>query len=186
MGHSFHKRLNSAGIFTVEYFLRLVVRDSQKLRNIFGSGMSNKIWDALIQHAKTCVLGGKLCVYYPCDSRNAGVVYNIYELSGLISGEQYFSADSLSDTQKVYVDTLVKKVYDNWNQVVEYDGKSLLTFKENKRSSASRNELPMGPVEYPNALDNQLTQPHLPGSVPSEQTLMDSSLLIGGKHGLVL
>ncbi|KAI8568782.1 hypothetical protein RHMOL_Rhmol02G0226800 [Rhododendron molle] len=30
--------------------------------NIFGSGMSNKIWDALIEHAKACVLGGKLCV----------------------------------------------------------------------------------------------------------------------------
>ena len=31
---SFHKRLNTAGIFTVEEFLRLVVRDSQKLRNV--------------------------------------------------------------------------------------------------------------------------------------------------------
>ncbi|XP_058226206.1 calmodulin-binding protein 60 B-like isoform X3 [Rhododendron vialii] len=176
---SFHKRLNKAGIFSVEDFLRLVVRDSQKLRNILGSGMSNKMWDALIEHAKTCVLGGKLYVYYPDDSRYAGVVFNnIYELSGLISGEQFFSADSLSDTQKVYVDTLVKKAYDNWNQVVEYDGKSLLSVKQNKRSS--RNELPMGPVDYPNALDNQLTQPRLPGSIPSEQTLMDSSLLIGG------
>ncbi|KAF7153441.1 hypothetical protein RHSIM_Rhsim01G0006700 [Rhododendron simsii] len=176
---SFHKRLNNAGIFSVEDFLRLVVRDSQKLRNILGSGMSNKMWDALIEHAKTCVLGGKLYVYYPDDSRDAGVVFNnIYELSGLISGEQYFSADSLSDTQKVYVDTLVKKAYDNWNQVVEYDGKSLLSIKQNKRSS--RNELPMGPVDYPNALDNQLTQPRLPGSIPSEQTLMDSSILIGG------
>lgn len=66
--------------------------------------MSNKMWDALIEHAKTCVLGGKLYVYYPDDSRDAGVVFNnIYELSGLISGEQYFSADSLSDTQKVCV-----------------------------------------------------------------------------------
>lgn len=31
---SFHKRLNNAGIFTVEDFLRLVVRDSQKLRTV--------------------------------------------------------------------------------------------------------------------------------------------------------
>ena len=37
---SFHKRLNKEGIFTVEEFLRLVVKDSQKLRNVsvaFGS-----------------------------------------------------------------------------------------------------------------------------------------------------
>ncbi|XP_052200424.1 calmodulin-binding protein 60 B-like [Diospyros lotus] len=177
---SFHKRLNKAGIFTVEDFLRLVVRDSQKLRNILGSGMSNKMWDALIEHAKTCALSGKLYVYYTDDTRNIGVVFNnIYELSGLISGEQYFSADSLSDSQKVYVDSLVKKAYDNWNHVVEYDGKSLLSFKQTKRSSASRNELPLGPVEYPNTLDNQIPQLRLPGSIPSEQSSADSSLLIG-------
>lgn len=37
---SFHKRLNNAGIFSVEDFLRLVVRDPQKLRSVsvaFGS-----------------------------------------------------------------------------------------------------------------------------------------------------
>lgn len=64
--------------------------------------MSNKMWDALLEHAKTCVLSGKLYVYYPEDTRNVGVVFNnIYELSGLITGEQYHSADSLSESQKV-------------------------------------------------------------------------------------
>lgn len=64
--------------------------------------MSNKMWDALLEHAKTCVLSGKLYVYHPEDDRSIGVVFNnIYELSGLISGEQYYSADSLSDSQKV-------------------------------------------------------------------------------------
>lgn len=64
--------------------------------------MSNKMWDALIEHSKTCGLGGKLYVYYPDDTRNVGVVFNnIYELSGLIANEQYYPADSLSDSQKV-------------------------------------------------------------------------------------
>jgi len=64
--------------------------------------MSNKMWEALLEHAKTCVLSGKLYVYYPEDARNVGVIFNnIYELRGLISGEQFFSADSLTDTQKV-------------------------------------------------------------------------------------
>ncbi|KAI8018179.1 Calmodulin-binding protein 60 B [Camellia lanceoleosa] len=177
---SFHKRLNKSGIFTVEDFLRLVVRDSQKLRTILGSGMSNKMWDALIEHAKTCAMSGKLYVYYADDTRNVGVVFNnIYELSGLITGEQYLSSDSLSDSQKLYVDTLLKKAYDNWNHVVEYDGKSLLSFKQSKRPGASRNELPMGPVDYPTSFENQLPQQRLAGSVPPEQSSMDSSLLIG-------
>lgn len=123
---SFHKRLNKAGIFTVEDFLRLVVRDAQKLRTvcaslsccgidalfmfsdvllwlqILGSGMSNKMWEALLEHAKTCVVSGNLYVYYPDATRNVGVAFNnIYELSGLITGDQFLSADSLSESQKV-------------------------------------------------------------------------------------
>ncbi|KAK8655125.1 hypothetical protein V6N13_107716 [Hibiscus sabdariffa] len=165
---SFHKRLNREGIFTVEDFLRLVVKDQQKLRNILGSGMSNKMWEALLDHAKTCVLSGKLYVYYTDDSRNVGVIFNnIYELNGLISGEQYLPADSLSNSQKVYVDTLVKKAYDNWNEVIEYDGKSLMNFKQNRRSS-SQNVLQMGATDYPNA-DHQLQLPQLPVPVPTEQ-----------------
>ncbi|KAE8710360.1 Calmodulin-binding protein 60 E [Hibiscus syriacus] len=149
---SFHKRLNTAGIVTVEDFLRLVVRDQQKLRNILGSGMSNKMWEALLDHAKTCVLSGKLYVYYTDDSRTNGVVFNnIYELNGLISGEQYLPADSLSDSQKVYIDSMVKKAYDNWNQVIEYDGQSLLNFKQNRRSN------------------HQLQLQRLPVPVPTEQ-----------------
>ncbi|KAL2480955.1 Calmodulin-binding protein 60 B [Abeliophyllum distichum] len=178
---SFHKRLNNAGIFTVEDFLRLVVRDSQKLRTILGSGMSNRMWEALVEHAKTCVLSGKLHIYYPDDSRNVGVVFNnVSELSGLIANEQYYPADSLSDSQKVYVDILVKKAYDNWDQVVEYDGKSLLNFKQIKKSNASRNDLPVGPVNYPNALDNELPLQRLPVSVPSEPSSIDPNMLAGG------
>lgn len=128
---SFHKRLNKAGILTVEDFLRYVVRDPQKLRNvmlsepsspshrllravltptlqsvgrlqILGSGMSNKMWESLVEHAKTCVLSGKLYVYYSDDTRTVGAAFNnIYEFCGLIAGGQYYSADSLSDSQKV-------------------------------------------------------------------------------------
>ncbi|KAF5461768.1 hypothetical protein F2P56_017842 [Juglans regia] len=176
---SFHKRLNSKEIFTVRDFLRLVVRDQQKLRTILGSGMSNKMWDALLEHAKTCVTSGKFYVYFSDDARNMGAVFNnIYELRGLINGEQYLSANSLSDSQKVYVDMLVKKAYDHWDQVVEYDGKAPLSFKQNDRPSASRNELNMGPIDYSTALDHQLQIPHLP--VPSEQPPMDSGLRVGG------
>ncbi|GFY91805.1 calmodulin-binding protein [Actinidia rufa] len=160
---SFHKRLNKSGIYTVEDFLRLVVRDSQRLRSILGSGMSNKMWDVLVEHAKTCCLSGKLYVYYPDDVRNVGVVFNhIYELSGLIAGEQYYPADSLSDSQKVSVDNLVKKAYDNWMHVIEYDGKSLLSCKQNQNSVASRNDVTMGPQDYSDSFDPQLTLPSLP------------------------
>ncbi|CAK9176795.1 unnamed protein product [Ilex paraguariensis] len=177
---SFHKRLNKAGIYIVEDFLRLVVRDSQRLRNILGSGMSNKMWDVLVEHSKTCVLSGKLYVYYPEDMRNVGVVFNnIYALSGLIASGQYYSADSLSDSQKVFVDTLVKKAYDNWVHVVEYDGKSLLNFNQVKSSGASQSDLTMGPHSFDYQLSSP-SPPSLPVSIPSEQPSMNPSLTVGG------
>ncbi|KAJ8549635.1 hypothetical protein K7X08_033342 [Anisodus acutangulus] len=178
---SFHKRLNKAGIHKVEDFLRLVVKDSQRLRNILGSGMSNKMWDALVDHAKTCVLSGKLYVYYPDDMRNVGVVFNnIYELCGLISGGQYHSMDSLSDNQKVYVDTLVKKAYDNWMHVVEYDGKSLLSLGQNKTSVSSQNDLTIGSQNHSISFDQQINLSTLPASISSEQPAMNSGLNMGG------
>ncbi|XP_022724431.1 calmodulin-binding protein 60 B-like isoform X2 [Durio zibethinus] len=179
---SFHKRLNKAGIFTVEEFLRLVVRDSQRLRNILGSGMSNKMWDVLVEHAKTCVLSGKLYVYFPDDVRSVGIVFNnIYELSGLIAANgQYYAADSLSDNQKVYVDALVNKAYENWMHFVEYDGKSLQGCNEDDSAGVSQANVPMDPQGYPSLINQQQTLPSLPGPVASEQPLMDSGLNIGG------
>ncbi|KAG5516789.1 hypothetical protein RHGRI_037513 [Rhododendron griersonianum] len=190
---SFHKRLNKAGIYTVEDFLRLIVRDSQRLRNILGSGMSNKMWEVLLEHAKTCVLSGKLYVYYSDDVRNVGVVFNnIYELSGLIAGGQFCSVDSLSDSQKVvleitptswflqvYVDSLVKKAYDNWMHVIEYDGKSLLGFKQNQNSVASQSDITVGPQDYSNSFDSQLALPSLSAAIPQQHS-MNPVLTVGG------
>ncbi|CAH9133705.1 unnamed protein product [Cuscuta epithymum] len=159
---SFHKRLNKYGIRTVEDFLRLAIRDTQQLRHIMGSGMSNKMWETLVEHAKTCVLSGKLYVYYPDDTRNIGVLFNhIYEFCGLIAGGHYNSIDSLSDNQKVYVDSLVKKAYDNWMHVVEYDGKSLLNLN---KSSVSPNDPLLASHNPSHSLPNRLCLPTLPSS----------------------
>ncbi|KAI3931152.1 hypothetical protein MKX01_029342 [Papaver californicum] len=173
---SFHKRLNKSGIYTVEDFLRLVVRDSPRLRSVLGSGMSNKMWEILIEHAKTCVLSGKHYVFYDDVTRNVGVVFNnIYELNGLIAGGQYYPADSLSDSQKVYVDALVKRAYENWTQVIDYDGKALLSFYQNKQlGGASESEVQK---DYHNQQGSLLT---FPVSVPPPQPSAPSGLTIGG------
>ncbi|CAK9874017.1 unnamed protein product [Sphagnum jensenii] len=123
---AFHKRLNKAGLWSVEDFLRLVVMDPQRLRNILGNGMSNRMWDSTVEHAKTCILSGKLHVYYADDKQNIGVIFNnIFQLMGLIADGSYMSVDSLSESEKVYVDKLVKVAYENWESVMEYEGEAL-------------------------------------------------------------
>ncbi|KQJ99922.1 calmodulin-binding protein 60 B isoform X1 [Brachypodium distachyon] len=138
---AFHKKLNASGIYTVEDFLRLLVRDQQRLRSILGSGMSNKMWESLVEHAKTCGLSGKHYIYYANDSRNVGAIFNnIYEFTGLIADDQFISAENLTDNQKVYADTLVKKAYEDWMHAVEYDGKALLSFKQKKKTVTTRSD----------------------------------------------
>ncbi|KVH96911.1 Calmodulin binding protein-like protein [Cynara cardunculus var. scolymus] len=176
---SFHKKLNKAGIYSVEDFLRLVVRDPKKLRNVLGSGMSNKMWDVLVEHAKTCILSHKLYVYYSDDVRNVGVVFNhIYELSGLVADGHYYSTDALSDNQKVFVDALMKKAYENWMHVVEYDGKSFLGAHQEK-VAAPQIDMGMSQQNYSNSFDHQLS---LPPPAPREQPASNQGFTIGGKY----
>ncbi|KAL7190903.1 hypothetical protein ACSBR2_023053 [Camellia fascicularis] len=136
-----HKKLIKAEIITVEDFLRVLVRDQQSLRNILGSGMSNRMWENTVEHAKTCTLGGKVYVYYADGTNSMGAVFNdIYELRGLIADGQFFPLESLAQNQKISVDSLVKRAYENWNQAVEYDGEvlnSLSIGKNETRASAS-------------------------------------------------
>jgi translation elongation factor P/translation initiation factor 5A len=142
---AFHKRLNQSHIMTVEDFLRLVVMDPQRLRNILGNGMSNKMWEGTVEHAKTCVLSGKLHVYYADEKQNIGVIFNnIFQLMGLIADGSYMSVDSLSDSEKVYVDKLVKVAYENWENVVEYDGEALIGVKNQAKGFDSHTEDPLG------------------------------------------
>ncbi|CAL5186862.1 unnamed protein product [Lathyrus oleraceus] len=133
-----HKKLIQSRIVTVEDFLRLLVREPQKLRSILGSGMSNRMWENTVEHAKTCVLGTKLFVYYTDETNSTGIMFNnIYELRGLIADGHFFSLESLTPNQKMSVDSLVKKAYDNWDQVIEYDGKVLNSLTNSKRGSKS-------------------------------------------------
>ncbi|XXG51641.1 hypothetical protein AAC387_Pa03g0165 [Persea americana] len=309
----FQVRLNDNGIFIVEDFLWLLGTDPKGLRKILGSGMREKMWDALVQHAKTCDLRGKHYVYYADNTKNFGVVFkSICELSGyiaggkyysaetlsdsqkvladtfkneayakwkdiveydgllplemnprlvnpgtavgvagglhgffnhtvecgssssvlsenyesgsrtsfgsigdmvsvpkchvyyadntknsgvvfkiisdqlcgLIEGGEYYSAKTLSDSQKVSLDTLMKKPYENRMDVMEYDGRMLLNMKQSERASSSRTEVVIeAPADYHVSLDQQVSLPHLPSSVPSEQTFMNSVVAVGGGVG---
>jgi hypothetical protein len=187
---AFHKRLNQASIQTVEDFLRLVVMDPQRLRNILGNGMSNKMWEGTVEHAKTCVLSGKLYVYYADDKQNIGVIFNnIFQLMGLIADGSYMSFDSLSDNEKVYVDKLVKVAYENWENVVDYDGEALIgvetypvkgidSYTEEPNNGAGvRNPYPQGP--------NNVTQQQtaLPSSQSAPMQQQRSSTSSSGATG---
>jgi len=45
------------------------------------------VGETVVEHAKTCVLNGKLYVYYADEKQNIGVIFNnIFQLMGLAAG----------------------------------------------------------------------------------------------------
>ena len=79
----------------------------------------------------------------------------------------------------------MKKAYDNWHQVIEYDGKAFSNSKKTRRTRSSQNEVPIDTITFPNAIDNQLTLPRLPTAVSNEQLLLDSNVATPGMFILV-
>lgn len=79
------------------------------------------------------------------------------------------------------MDSLVKKAYDNWMHVIEYDGKSLLGFKQNQNSVVSQSDITVGPQDYSNSFDSQLVLPSLSAAIPQQHS-MNPVLTVGGKN----
>ncbi|XP_042514428.1 calmodulin-binding protein 60 D-like isoform X7 [Macadamia integrifolia] len=120
---SFHNRLAAHGIKTVQDFLRYLITDQSFLRSIFGNGMSNKTWDTIVDHAKTCVLDNKLYMY--CDGgKRVGLLFNsIYNVLGIIfDGHSYQPLDDLTASQMICVERLKQHAYRNMKEMIEIDG----------------------------------------------------------------
>lgn len=122
---AFHQRLSTERINTVLDFLRLLVTDPLRLRQILGNGMSAKMWEGTVEHARTCVLSNKYYVYH--GPNNIRLVFNvIYELVFIIVEAQTIPREELPETQKSFVERLVKHAYQNWNEVYELDEEFLI------------------------------------------------------------
>lgn len=70
-----------------------------KILQILGTGMSTKMWEAVVEHARTCVLDQKL--YFYGASQKNGVVFNVVgQVMGSILNGQYLDTDDLSEAEK--------------------------------------------------------------------------------------
>ncbi|XP_027125974.1 calmodulin-binding protein 60 A isoform X1 [Coffea arabica] len=125
---AFHRRLSKERIKTVKDFLTLYFVDPARLRNILGTGMSTKMWEVTVDHARTCVLDKELHFYYPSGSQHKkGVVFNVVgEVMGFVSDCQYITHDKLSETEMAYARDLVAAAYRHWTDVVSIDDEASL------------------------------------------------------------
>lgn len=146
-GGAFHQKLSSQGIQTVQDFLKLYVVDSAKLKGILGVGMSEKMWDVTLRHAKNCVMGTKV---YRCQGTNYTLIFNpICQLiKAEFSGQVYLQRD-FKTMQMTYFESLVKDAYAKWNSLEELDGIPLLTHGEMvEQYGSEQQQLVVRPSSY--------------------------------------
>nr|XP_043615175.1 calmodulin-binding protein 60 A-like [Erigeron canadensis] len=125
---AFHKRLNKEKIKTVKDFLALSYLDPPKLRTILGSGMSTKMWDVTVDHARRCVIDDKkLYLYCPSSLNGDGVVFNVVgQVLGLLSNRKYVVADKLSEVQRAEAHKFVISAFQHSEKIVSYDDEASL------------------------------------------------------------
>nr|CAB3487151.1 unnamed protein product [Digitaria exilis] len=76
---------------------------------------------------------------------------------------------------EVFADTLVKQAYDDWINVVEYDGKALLRFKQKKKSITTRSETAKASASYHASNGLMHSQKQLAGGpVNAEQSSLNN------------
>ncbi|KAI4374562.1 hypothetical protein MLD38_012543 [Melastoma candidum] len=125
---AFHKRLSREGVKTVKDFLTLFYINPSSLRNILGTGMSAKMWEVTVDHARSCVINNNVYLYYPPGSPlKDGVIFNIVgQVMGLLSESQHVPSDKLSETEKVDAQNLVISAFQHWENVVSFDREASL------------------------------------------------------------
>ncbi|KAK0587503.1 hypothetical protein LWI29_023968 [Acer saccharum] len=114
---AFHKRLSLENIISVKDFLTLLVLDPARLRHILGTGMSAKMWEVTVDHARTCLLDKRMYLYCPPGSQQkSGVVFNVVgQLMGILSECQYDEAQNL-----------VISAFKHWEEVVSFEDEASL------------------------------------------------------------
>ncbi|WCJ36033.1 Calmodulin binding protein-like [Euphorbia peplus] len=136
---AFHKRLSRENITTVKDFLTQLFIDPQKLRHVLGTGMSAKMWEVTVEHARTCVLDKRTYLYCtPGSEQKRGVVFNVVgQITGLLSNSQYVSVDKLSETEKVEAQGLVVAAFEHPEEVLSFEDEASLVNLSNNMSYPS-------------------------------------------------
>ncbi|CAD5170390.1 unnamed protein product [Musa acuminata subsp. malaccensis] len=130
----FDARLAFAGITTVQDFLKLSVANQQRLRQILGQGMSEHMWNETITHASTCNIGDELYLYH---GEFGTVVFNpICQVWGVMVNGLTYALEQLTPQHAIDLQMLIQNAYQNWNQLEEIDGASLIRATEAQPSSS--------------------------------------------------
>ncbi|XP_027919003.1 calmodulin-binding protein 60 A isoform X2 [Vigna unguiculata] len=187
---AFHKRLSREKILTVREFLTLLNLDPAKLRSILGTGMSAKMWEVTVEHARTCVLDTTRHVYFPSNSQQHGVVFNaVGQVTGLLSECEYVTVDKLSETEKVEAQNTVATALRQGEKYATFEDEDSLMEGSSHLTNVLHSHSPSSPKTEGSSA-NKLLGPQKTGGFNYPQTnasspdIMSSIYSVGGTSSL--
>lgn len=146
--------------------------------------MTEKKWKALLDHAKTCTPNEKLYVYYQDNGNDHGVIFNsVGQVRGLTAGGMYYAADIFSPKQKVCSDKLVKKAYENWNDVTPNEAEASSSSMSEKISCSFPCEV-LGDQQYLHPAHNNTPPLRLGSHVSLKVPPRTSVSTVEGNRGI--
>ncbi|KAJ6762598.1 hypothetical protein OIU79_023360 [Salix purpurea] len=168
---AFHKRLASYGVKSVQDFLQLYMVDPTTLRTVLGCGISNKIWDTIIEHANTCVLDGSRFYSYFDAGQSIGLLFDsVYKVVGaMFDGQNYEALHSLSPAKKALVENVRWQAYKNLNSFIQVDSSNIFG------PLRSLTTLPTEPFNAPNPPLQKLEFPFTRQDQPEMQMDFNNS-----------
>ncbi|XP_028786942.1 protein SAR DEFICIENT 1-like [Neltuma alba] len=122
---AFHRKLSANGINNVQEFLKLSVVDPARLREILGIGMSEKMWEATLKHARSCKMENKLYIY-----RGPHFAVFLNPICQLVRAEingHVLHGRDLNNINRSYVEKLVREAYARWDTLEEAAPEGLLS-----------------------------------------------------------
>ncbi|KAG4189111.1 hypothetical protein ERO13_A08G207000v2 [Gossypium hirsutum] len=198
---AFHKRLANKNIHTVKDFLRLHVTDPIALRNILGGGISNRVWDTIIEHALSCVPDDDEWYTYHGTAQRVGLLLNsIYKVVEVtFDGQNYLPVENLTFSQKLLVEDAKRQAYKNVRNLIPVDRRAItdpsmpLTnllpepvgtsnlLLHQPDFSGTRPDMPLGFNQSLTSFSNEVENPNpLQGIEPLNPMLRNSSFRMEG------
>ncbi|KAK6916875.1 Calmodulin binding protein, C-terminal domain [Dillenia turbinata] len=157
---SSHSKLESSGIRTVQDFLQFWSIDLISLRRIFDGNTSDRKWEKIVGHAKTCELNDQFFMYKA--SQTDAVIFNyIYKVVGAMCDGQILHFDELSMSQKRMVEDLKWKAYNKRTELLPFEPEYLMPLSNLEalpRTGELLGLLPLGfRFSYQDQIDTQLS-----------------------------
>lgn len=114
---AFHRKLRRSNVGTVQEFVRMLMVKPDELRAILGDGMTDRMWEATTNHARTCATDDKVYAH----STPHGTIYvdSVFNVVRVDIGGVEWPLHQLNRGQTMVVQQMLQDAYEHRHSLQE-------------------------------------------------------------------